>query len=69
MKLLLEQMVSMLSDGANFVYEKYLDIDIQKESLPFHVAIVDGISRKDSEAAYRASQQMIDDVWGYITGD
>jgi DNA-binding FadR family transcriptional regulator len=43
------------------------DIDIQKESLPFHVAIVDGISRKDPEAAYRASQLMFDDVWRYIT--
>jgi DNA-binding FadR family transcriptional regulator len=105
-KLLLGQMVEILSDDANYVYEKYLDIDmafhnsilkachndllsqisstmreavhqarehdindidIQKESLPFHVAIVEGISRKDPEGAYRASQQMFDDVWRYIT--
>jgi DNA-binding FadR family transcriptional regulator len=108
LKLLVEQMVKILSDDDNYVYEKYLDIDIafhnsilkachndllsqisstmreavhqarehdindidiQKESLPFHVAIVDGISRKDPEAAYRASQQMFDDVWRYITAD
>lgn len=106
MKVLVDQMVKILSDDANYVYERYLDIDmafhnsilkachndllsqisstmreavhqarehdindidIQKESLPFHVAIVDGISRKDPEAAYRASQQMFDDVWRYIT--
>ncbi len=105
MKGLMDQMVAILSDDANYVYEKYLeidmafhnailkachnellsqisstmreavhqarehdinDIDIQKESLPFHLAIVDGISRKDPEAAYRASQQMFDDVWRYI---
>lgn len=108
MKLLMEQMVNILSDDTHYVYEKYLDIDIafhnsilkachndllsqisstmreavhqarehdindidiQKESLPFHVAIVEGISRKDPEAAYRASQKMFDDVWRYITGD
>jgi len=106
MKVLMDQMVGILSDDANYVYEQYLDIDmafhnsilkachndllsqisstmreavhqarehdindidIQKESLPFHVAIVEGISRKDPEAAYRASQQMFDDVWRYIT--
>jgi DNA-binding FadR family transcriptional regulator len=106
MKVLMDQMIEILSDDANYVYEKYLDIDmafhnsilkachndllsqisstmreavhqarehdindidIQKESLPFHVAIVEGISRKDPEAAYRASQQMFDDVWRYIT--
>jgi len=105
-KLLMGQMVEILSDDANYVYEKYLDIDmafhnsilkachndllsqisstmreavhqarehdindidIQKESLPFHVNIVEGISRKDPEGAYRASQQMFDDVWRYIT--
>jgi DNA-binding FadR family transcriptional regulator len=38
------------------------DIEIQRESLPFHAAIVDGIARKDPEAAYNASQQMFDDV-------
>lgn len=108
LKLLVEQMVKILSDDANYVYEKYLDIDIafhnsilkachndllsqisstmreavhqarehdindieiQKESLPFHVAIVDGISRNDPAAAYRASQQLFDDVWRYITAD
>ncbi len=42
------------------------DIEIQNQSLPFHVAIVDGISSKDPEAAYRASQEMFDDVWRYL---
>lgn len=104
-KALLERMVQILSDDANYVYKRYLDIDIafhtsilkashndllsqigstmreavhqarehdvndieiQKESLPFHVAIVDGITRNDPEAAYRASLQMFDDVWRYI---
>jgi DNA-binding FadR family transcriptional regulator len=104
-KTLLDRMVRILGDDANYVYEQYLDIDIafhtsilkashndllsqigstmreavhqarehdvndidiQKESLPFHVAIVDGITRKDPDAAYRASLQMFDDVWRYI---
>ena len=43
------------------------DIELQKQSLPFHAAIIDGISRKEPEAAYRSSQQMFDDVWQYIT--
>ncbi len=42
------------------------DIGIQKESLPFHGAIVDGISHKDPEAAYKASQEMFDNVWHHL---
>ena len=42
------------------------DIGIQKESLPFHVAIVDGICDKDPDAAYRASQEMFDNVWHHL---
>ena len=42
------------------------DRNIQKESLLLHVAIVDGIHRKDPDAAYEASQKMFDNVWQYI---
>lgn len=42
------------------------DIAIQKESLPFHGAIVDGIYRKDPDAAYKASQEMFDNVWRHL---
>ena len=42
------------------------DIGLQRQSLPFHQDIVDGIARKDPEAAYRASQKMFDDVWRYL---
>ena len=42
------------------------DIGIQKESLPFHVAIVDGICEKDPDAAYRASQEMFDNIWHHL---
>lgn len=43
------------------------DIDLQRQSLPFHTAIWEGIAGNDPDAAYRASQQMFDDVWRYIT--
>lgn len=42
------------------------DMGIQKESLPFHGAIVDGIYHKDPDAAYRASQEMFDNVWHHL---
>ncbi len=42
------------------------DIGIQKESLLFHVAIVDGICDKDPDAAYKASQEMFDNVWHHL---
>jgi DNA-binding FadR family transcriptional regulator len=42
------------------------DIGVQKESLPFHVAIVNGIDQKDPEAAYKASQEMFDNVWHHL---
>lgn len=42
------------------------EIGIQKESLPFHMAIVDGIYHKDPEAAYKASQEMFDNVWHHL---
>jgi DNA-binding FadR family transcriptional regulator len=42
------------------------DIGVQKESLPFHAAIVDGIYRKDPDAAYKASQEMFDNVWHHL---
>jgi len=42
------------------------DIRIQKESLPFHIAIVDGISIKDPEASYKASQAMFDNIWHHL---
>jgi DNA-binding FadR family transcriptional regulator len=64
---LLSQIGSTMREAVHQAREHDVnDIDIQKESLPFHVAIVDGIARKDPEAAYRASQQMFDDVWRYI---
>lgn len=42
------------------------DIGVQKESLPFHAAIVDGIDRRDPDAAYKASQEMFDNVWHHL---
>ena len=42
------------------------DIVIQKESFPFHVAIMDGIRDKDPDAAYKASQEMFDNVWHHL---
>ena len=42
------------------------DIGIQKESLPFHAAIVDGIETKDPPAAHAASQAMFDNIWQHI---
>lgn len=42
------------------------DIAAQKASLPFHAAIVDGISHQDPDAAYKASQEMFDNVWQQI---
>lgn len=42
------------------------DIAAQKASLSFHVAIVDGISHQDPDAAYKASQEMFDNVWQQI---
>jgi DNA-binding FadR family transcriptional regulator len=42
------------------------DIAAQKASLPFHVAIVDGISHQDPDAAYKASQEMFENVWQQI---
>jgi len=44
------------------------DIGIQKESLPFHKAIADGIYRKDPDAAYRSSLAMFDNIWQHIVG-
>ncbi len=67
---LLSQISSTMREAVHQAREHDInDIDIQRESLPFHVAIVEGISRKDPEAAYRASQNMFDDVWRYITED
>jgi len=42
------------------------DIGILRESLPFHAAIADGISCQDPQAAYKASQDMFDNVWKHI---
>ena len=42
------------------------EIGIQKESLPFHMAIVNGIYHKDPEAAYKASQEMFDNIWHHL---
>jgi DNA-binding FadR family transcriptional regulator len=42
------------------------DIDVQKESLPLHSAIVNGICDKNSDAAYQASQEMFDNVWQHL---
>ncbi len=102
---LLERMVRILADPAEYEYERYLeidigfhtailkashndllsqigstmreavqqarehdvkDIDLQRQSLPFHKDIVAGIARNDPQAAYRASQKMFDDVWRYL---
>ncbi len=43
------------------------DIENQKASVPFHVAIVGAITRRDAEAAYQASQALFDDLWRTIT--
>lgn len=67
---LLSQISSTMREAVHQAREHDInDIEIQKKSLPFHVAIVDGISRKDPEAAYRASQQLFDDVWRDISKD
>ncbi len=64
---LLSQIGSTMREAVHQAREHDVnDIEIQKESLPFHVAIVDGIARQDPDAAYKASQQMFDDVWRYI---
>ena len=42
------------------------DMDIQKESWPYHAAISKSIEKKDPEAAYDASQAMFDNIWQHI---
>lgn len=42
------------------------DMDIQKESWPYHAAISESIQKKDPEAAYDASQAMFDNIWQHI---
>ena len=42
------------------------DIKVQRESLPFHAAIMRGISERDSESAYKASTEMFDQVWRHL---
>jgi DNA-binding FadR family transcriptional regulator len=42
------------------------EIEIHKESLPFHRNIADAIAKKDPATAYRASQAMFDNVWQHL---
>ena len=42
------------------------DPEIHRQSMGFHEAIYEAIRRRDPEAAYRASQEMFDQVWRYF---
>jgi len=64
---LLSQIGSTVRNAVHKARESDIaDISIQKESLPFHVAIVHGIDQKNPEAAYKASQEMFDNVWHHL---
>ena len=42
------------------------DIDTQRESLPFHLSMLEAIAARDAEKAYQASQAMFQQVWEHI---
>jgi len=42
------------------------DIDTQRESLPFHLSMLEAIAAHDAEKAYQASQAMFKQVWEHI---
>jgi len=42
------------------------DIDTQRESLPFHLSMLEAIAARDAEKAYQASQAMFKQVWEHI---
>jgi DNA-binding FadR family transcriptional regulator len=44
------------------------DIDSQRKSLPFHLAMLDAITARDSEKAYQASRAMFKQVWEHLGG-
>jgi len=44
------------------------DINIQRESLPFHLAMLDAIEAGKAEKARQVSQAMFDQVWDYLPG-
>lgn len=42
------------------------DIDTQRESLPFHLSMLESIAAHDAEKAYQASQAMFKQVWEHL---
>ena len=42
------------------------DIKAQKETLSLHLNIVNAIEKHEPEAAYRATQALVYEVWGEI---
>ena len=42
------------------------DIGSQRESLPFHLSMLDAIAACDAEKAYQASQDMFNQVWEHL---
>ncbi|MEN8244366.1 MAG: FadR/GntR family transcriptional regulator [Thermodesulfobacteriota bacterium] len=42
------------------------DIDTQRESLPFHLSMLEAIAARDAEKAYQASQAMFNQVWEHL---
>jgi len=42
------------------------DIDTQRESLPFHLSMLEAIAAHDTEKAYQASQAMFKQVWKHL---
>jgi len=42
------------------------DINTQRESLPFHLSMLEAITTRDAERAYQASQTMFRQVWEHL---
>ena len=42
------------------------DIDAQRESLHFHLAMLDAISARDAEKAYQSSRDMFRQAWEHL---
>ena len=45
------------------------DIEIQRDSLAFHSAMLTAIINRDPDAAYQAAQELFDQVWRYMPND
>ncbi len=44
------------------------DFGIQRDSLIYHLQMIDAVSKGDAEAAYQASENMFDQIWRNIPG-